>query len=346
MSGHMRAKLGRFSKPSKELLVDYINSKNSRQLTSAQLNFANPVLQDPTGLSTIEVTFANSTGWSSEVQKLTTYRVDLQAVLEGNPLVVYVTENTDDAILAAIRTQYGLLLEKELVTIQLIERSLEESAEVTDVGSFDPADSSAPVVVDMTPTPYLDNLNYTVTFSNDHLIFFGQLQVCTRRALTLMGKDIDSLLDLREFYSDCNYGLPKVDLLIQNGELYVTKGSFPYVVQRKVWNTRLYAYKTDDVIPADDLIAQLVQALEGSAWVSKPTRMSFNLYGSKILYNGFVSTDYSLGDAAYNYVLALELSDYCDNLTGVVKIGYQFSSSEVPGNITNNRASVLPLHSR
>lgn len=341
------AKLDRFNKKSKELLVDFINAKNNRGLTSDQLVFGKPKLMSGDGLSEVDVSFDESTGWPHDQKRpLGYYRINLEVLIGNQPLTVHVLEDGDDALLKAIHEQYGLLLEKELVTIQLVTRNLPDSTPQDQLSGFEGEDAEEEPTEPEVP-PYLDNRNYRLTFKDDHLIFFGGLTVQTRRSIQGLGGTIDSLLDLREYYSDGKFDLPKVDLVFPRGELYVDETAYPDYEDRKATNAYLYELKADSFILDQDVLHLILQRLTGDAWVSKDEKgLDFNLFGSKVLYNGFVKVDYGLERGSYNYVLAVELGAKCANLTGVVKIGYQFSSSKVPGNIYQNQASVLPLFPR
>lgn len=341
-------KLNRFNKPSKELLVEYINFKNNRGLRSDQLIFGKPVLKDESGLSETEISFDPSTGWpTDQTRTFAFFRVDLESMLRGKPLVVHVDEDGDDALLAAIRAQYGLLIEKDLVTIEVVTKSFADNTQNTTVAGFDPEDAPEVEPEEPPPPAYLDNRNYRITFSDDHLIFFGGFDVFTRRSLEMLGGNIDSLLDLREFYCDGNFDLPKADLIYPHGELYIGNEIYPDYTDRKAVASYLYGTKAGTLISQVSRLPEILLALTGDAWVVEDAGgVDFNLHGSEILYNGLVKADQPLQDGAYNYVLAIQLGHRCANLAGVIKIGYQFASSRVPGNITQNLASVLPLFPR
>lgn len=341
------AKLDRFNLPAKELLVGFINKKNNRGLTPSQLVFGVPVLKRGDGLSEVEVSFDPSTGWAADDQKRTLgyFRTDLEVYLNKKPLIVHVEEDTNAALLKAILEQYGLLLEPNLIEIDLITSSLADSVYNPDLFGFEPED-----VVDaeevIPPPAYLINRNYRITFKDEHLVFIGGLDVYTRRSLEMLGTTIDSLIDLREFYTDGNFELPKADLVIPNGELYINEETYDAYINRKAASTALYETKVGPIL-GESRIASILRKLTGDPWIIEDARgLDFNLYGTDVIYNGFVKIEYGLQRAAYNYVLVLALGPKCGNLTGYIKIGYQFSSSKVPGNLTENFASVMPLHPR
>lgn len=336
----------RFNKPSKELLVDYINVKNNRGLKPQHLVFGIPVLKDESGLSEVDVSFATDLGWPTDKKPLGYYRVDLEAELRGAAIVVHVTEHTEAAVLLAVREQYGLYLEAEYIELELVTRSLADSTPNQALGGFDSEDEEEQEPVEIIP-PYLDNRNYRLTFKPNHLIFFGGLNIITRRSIELLGKTIDSLIDLREFYRDGTFDLPKVDLLIKNGELYVDLKSYEAYTDRRAVSSTLYEIPVGEINDITSKLPAILRRLTGDPWtIEDVDHQDFNLHGSMVTYNAFTSKDYTLEDSAFNYVLVIDLGKRCANLTGLLKIGYQFSSSRIPENMQRNFASVLPIFPR
>lgn len=337
------ARLGRFGKKSKDLLVDYINEHNRRDLRPDQLVFGNPSTMDETGLTEIEVSFAPEMGWSDEKEIMAYYRVEPSLFLRGQPISIYVTGYTDVEICNSIYEQYGLFIEPEFITLELVTQSLSDLTPVTELPGFDAEDDEPEPPVEM-PTPgYLDNRNYKLTFKQTHLIFFGEVQVQTRRAMQSLGNPIDSLMDLRTFYTDGNMNVPPVDLLIPKGELYVSREKFSDLAQRHAIQNYLYSQTPGNQFILTELMSSLLSGLTGDEWVSSEEPAPFNIRDGKVIYNGFVSKDQSLEDAGYNFVIAVELGPLCTNLTGIIKIGYKYASSKVPGNNPFNQASVPPL---
>jgi hypothetical protein len=343
MSHRPDARLGRYGKKSKDLLVDYINDHNNRDLHPDQLEFGAPSTMNEHGLTEIMVGFSPLNGWGDEKQIMAYYRVEPSVFLKGQPVVIYVGGYTDIDIYNAIYQQYGILIEPEFAQLELITRSLPDATRNVTVNGFE-AESSNGEPVPQEPVPaYLENRNYTLRFKQTHLIFFGELQIYTRRAVESLGISIDSLLDLRTYYADGNMNVPQVDLLIPKGELYVTREVFPQHYQRRAVEAMLYGMKVDNLLDVAWQLPTLLATLTKDKWVATQTPSEFNLFGAKVIYNGFVSKDQTLENAGYNFVVAIELGALCTNLTGIIKIGYQYSSSDTPGNNPYNQASVLPL---
>ncbi|MNP96531.1 hypothetical protein D3C85_91160 [compost metagenome] len=337
-----KPRISRYSKNSKDLLVDYINASNNRLLKPEQLQFGLPTVEGPEGLTATDIRFASTNGWSEEVQRLLYRRVDINQLLNNEPLAVHVPELTDEAIVAALFEQYGLKLEPELITIELADVNFVVIAPVTDAPGFQDADAPD----EPEPLPALQNSNYVVTISGDHLIFTGTFKVVTRQSLTLLGATIDSLLNIRQFYSDSNQGLPPVDLILEEGELKLSEAYMSHD-DRRAAESWLYTFPTGFVWTETEKLHQLLRRLTGDEWVSVPDQsLPFNVHGSEVIYNGFVSVAHTVKDPAYNYVFCLDLSKWCNNITGVLKIAYRYSDSKVPGNLPFNHASTQPLFSR
>ncbi len=346
MSHRPDARLGRYGKKSKELLVDYINDHNNRDLRPDQLVFGAPSTMNEYGLTEIMVGFSDATGWSDEKQIMAYYRIEPSVFLKGQPMVIYVGGYTDTDIYNAIYQQYGILVEPEFAQLELITRSFPDATSNVLVGGFGPEDAPDEPPVEGSVPAYLENRNYTLRFKQNHLIFFGEVKIYTRRAVESLGTSIDSLLDLRKYYEDGNMNLPPVDLLIPKGELYVSREAYPDHAQRRGLESMLYAMKVDNLLDVAWQLPMLLQTLTKDKWVASETPSEFNLYGAKVIYNGFVSKEQTLENSGYNFVVAVELSELCTNLAGIIKIGYQYSSSNVPGNNPYNQSSVLPLFTR
>lgn len=343
---HRNPRLSRYNKPSKELFVDYINDLNSRRLSPTQLVFGIPIQLTPDGISKVSVKFATELGWSTEEEFLTYRRVELSNLLRDMPITIHVAEHETSDILKAIKEQWGILLEESLITLAPAPTSIAVIAPVTDLPGFTAEDG-----VDDPPfLPSEENRDYILTFKAEHLIFFGQIKVQTRPSIKLLGTTIDSLMDLRLYYYDGTFDKPPVDIYIPNGELLLSD-EVVECGERRHYESWLYVVKEsgDDAVEnvVSSYLTRLLTQLTGDVWISDPTmRTDFNLSGLRVLYNGFVSKEHPVTNHAYNYVIALELSSLCSNLSGILKIGYRYSDSRTPGNLSYNQSSVLPIFPR
>lgn len=332
-----------FSKPSKEQLVDYINRKNNRLLDPDLLLFGIPVLLDETGLTEVDISFKSTSGWSQEKSRFTYNRIDLSIMLRGQAMVVHVSDDSEAAVYKAIFEQYGIFIEPELSTLTLDALSLPDLTPIDELPSFEPegVEPLPPVVED--PPPYLINKNYTLRMDAGNLVYFGSIRVVTRRSIELLGTTIDSLLDLREFYATGSMDLPRIDLLTPNGVFQLTDSGFG-LTTRRAYESYLFNIPVDTILGPDTKLASILSVITGDTWVSDEARPSnFNLKGSRVLHNGFVSKDYPSHAPAFNYVIAVELGKFCANLTGVLKIAYRYSDANNPSNLPYDRSYVAPL---
>jgi len=344
MVSYSDPRLSRFKKKSKDLLIDYINFKNNRGFRPDQILFGVPEMVDEnTGLTHVELQFKEELGWSRDKAILAYKRLDINQLMGNKPIVLHVAEETDEAIYAALLEQYGWLLEPELADLEISSRGFESAASNTNLGGFEVEDNSEGEEV-IVP-PYLENRNYILTFKPENLMYYGEVKIFTRKSIELLGTTIDSLLDLREFYADGNYDRPFVDLFGDAGAFYVTDEKTGDKT-RRAWESMLYELTVEQTIDVGSGFPKLMQLLTGDEWVISSEKVPFNLNDVKVVYNGFVSKDYSVPDPAYNYVVALELGPLCENLQGIFKIGYRFSDSRTPGNLPYDRASVHPLFTR
>jgi len=337
-------RLSRFTKKSKDLLIDYINFKNNRGFRPDQILFGIPELIDPnTGLTHVELQFKEDLGWSRDKAVLAYKRVDVNLLMQNQPIVLHVAEDTEEAVYAALLEQYGWLLEPELADLVISTVGFESAASNTDLVGFQAEDG--PSDPEAAPPPYLINRNYLLTFKPGNLVYYGEAKIFTRRSVELLGTTIDSFLDLREFYADGNFERPFVDLFGDAGTFYVTQEKMNYD-RRREWESILYELKPEQTIAMGNDFPKLMKILTGDEWVVSDQKVPFNLSGVKVVYNGFVSKEYSVPDSAFNYVVALELGPLCENLQGIFKIGYRFGDSKTPGNLPYDRASVHPLFTR
>jgi hypothetical protein len=330
-----------FSKPSKEQLVDFINYKNDRLFAPEQISFGLPALLEPTGLSTVDLMFVDPTGWTSDKAPFRYNRVDI-AMLIGGPFVIWVKEHTEEAVYQAILEQYGILIEKDVSELNLISRSLVDITPVHEIPSFDAVDEEDSEVVEPFP-PALDNRNYVLAMLPGHLLWYGNIKVHTRRAIEGLGTSIDSRMDLREFYKTGSYDLPRVDLLTPNGVYLLCEQGISHK-ERRAYESVLYGIAKGTILGTDTTLAAILSQLTGDPWVAVDgQQVDFNLRGSEVVYNGFVSKDFPSHVQAYNYVIAINLGELCGNLTGLLKIAYRYADTNTPSDLLYDRSHVMTV---
>lgn len=336
--------LTRYSKPSKDLLVDMINQANKRKLIPSQLNFLNPTLLGEDGLSTVDIQFDVGMGWSAEVRPLTYYRVEPGKLSYLDPIVVFVNDFEVQSVCDAILDQYGVLLEPELIEMTVHEPDLEDSLINDDLNGFTPMTNPEGETI-LVPNAFQNNRDITIAFKPEHLIFFGELKVRVRPALEFLDTTIDSLLDIREYYKDDATTPPPVELYLKHGEATLTD-DIPQTVRRS-YEVYLRTLTADELIEEDDQLDDLLEIITGDEWkIDAELPGSFNLYGAKVVYNGLTTEQQQVNDAAYNYVLVLELSGACSNLSGLLRIAYRYADPRSPENRLYNKASPLPVFSK
>lgn len=303
--------IDRFGKPSKELMVDFINAWNRTRLTTEQLRFTDVTTLSDTGLAQVSIEFEHHTGWSSDSTPLTYYRYAVSSITNGAPIVIHTESLDPDEIYSAIYEQYGLLFERDLSTLNLVQGEPEDD-------------------------------NFDLVIHDDHLIFYGTVRVIVRPAISLNETRIDSKMDLRLFYADGNRQRPPI-------ELYATRGEF-HVNGLPTEHQRLFEYELRKISEQSSIaetspILDLLELLTGDEWVSVPEESPFNLYGARFVYNDRTSADYPITDHRYNYVLVLELGDLCTNLSGMLRIAYRYAEQRPLTNQPNN-ASIFPIFQR
>lgn len=337
--------LNRFDKPSKELLVGMINKYNGVRLDPKQLVFGKPTLLDGSGLTEVSIQFHESMGWSREQKPLTYHRIEANRMPDLRTLVIH-QESYDgqDALLKAVFDQCGVLLEPELLDIQEVFGYVDEDQSqlavvvvTTDLTGFTPT-AEEELVID----PNGDR-SFKLTFKEDHLVYFGYLHVVVRPALKLLNTTIARRMDFRQYYIDGNLHRPPVDLYVPHGRLLVGD-TWPDRNEAKVVEAYLYELKPVQLSVLNGRLAEFLCEMTGDPWTYvADTPSAFNIYNSTISYNGLVSDVNSVGDPRYSYVLIIQLGSLCENLSGVLRIGYRYSSSQVPTNQQYNPASANPI---
>jgi hypothetical protein len=339
--------LNRFNLPSKRLLVEMINKFNGVRLDASQLVFGTPELLKDDGLTSVTVKFDDKMPWDQSTRPVHYYRVEANKHPDLSHLVIHANPVlTDGELITQLLAQRGLYLEPELIEIQEIYGPLD--SDQNDIGNrivnahlngFDDVEAEPYV-----PNPDLDR-NFKITFKPEHLVFFGHVYVMVRPVLALMGTTIARNMDFRQYYADGKGGRPPVDLYMPKGVLLMPE-EFPSLPGKLRAETYLYERKVGAVTELNSLLATILTELTGDAWHYTPDAvLDFNIYNSTISYNGLVSSEFNTDDPRYGYVLCLELGDLCRNLSGVLRIGYRYSSSTVPTNQQYNPSSVTPIFS-
>lgn len=333
-------RLSRFNKKTKDLLVDFINARNNRGFDPGQFEFGDPVAVNDLGVTSLKFKFRDELGWGDDKHAFTYVRQDVNHLLGNAAIVIHVPDNSEAAIINALLEQYGWLVEPEFVEFEIVTRDITTTAPNVELPGFD-AEESDETIPEPLP-PALDNRNYVMRFKPENLIYYGEVKIFTRKSIVLLGQTIDSLLDLRAYYAPGHFQLPFVDMFANKGTFYVTDEKLGYELRRS-WEAALYGLAVGDVFADTSIFPALLTKLTGDPWHGDNKPGPFNLCSGKVIHNGFVSKDYNVCDPAFNYVLAVELGHLCDNLQGILKIAYRFSSSKDPGSLRYDPSSILPI---
>jgi len=338
--------LNRFNKPSKQLLVEMINTFNGTTLVADQLIFSAPEALQGDGKTSVTVKFRDNLGWSLESRPMTYYRIEANRHEQLKSLVIHAEYLGDAAaLLAVIFDQTGVLLEADEIVVQEIYGGLLADQSDINVRATQPYLTGFDEVVDPLVVPDQDlDRNFKITFKDSHLIFFGHLYVMVRPALKLLSNTIARRMDFRDFYMDGSYARPPVDLYIPQGRLLLADGQMSVLGGVKETGAYLYEQKAGPINALGSRVADVLVSLTGDLWhYSSELVLDFNIYNSTVLYNGLVTPEYSADDSRYSYVMVIELGSLCRNLSGNLRIGYRYSAPGVPTNRQYNPASATPI---
>lgn len=334
--------VSKFSKPAYETLVDWINVKNNRSLSLEQFKFGKVTAIGDQGDCEIEFNFVASTGWPTTKQTLTVQRVNLTNIPGLNVLTIHASDYSQENILNEIHNQYGLYLDKDLVSFDLNGAKLNEVFPNTLLNGF----SSTDDIVE-TLEPKYGTLGYLITINDNHPTLIGHIPVYVRQSIESFQGNIDSVLKLREFYLDGKLDIPFVETIQPQGIWVLSNGTYGSPLERKRAASILHSnIREGDVILSemedDILIGELLNVLgqiTECTWKSTVEDNSFNLYGATVLYNGISDPVVNTAPIEYNHTLVIKLSDSCTNLQGVVRIAYKYASTHHPMN--KNRAGII-----
>jgi len=315
----------RYDKPSQELFLDLINHTNLAAYESSQLEFGLPEVIEGS-LTAVKIKPTDKVGWTGAA--VVKYRrLDLGTALGFSPMID-TSDISKEGILAALNAQYSLYLDADLVEISPAPRRLDQAVRVIQMNGFDNAD-----VPDGVPTVSFDEgiKDFIITVSPDHLIWLGSARVHVRPVMELLGRTIKQRLAMMDYFDQI--GGPKVPIeLAVDRSIDATCVSYP-----------IKKLKKGDVLTQLTPFVEVARKLTGDAWVSDASVRPFNVYQSKVLYNGFNQGEYFTGFASYSHVLAVELSEYCGNLSGTWLIHYHDPEAFTLSNLRIDNGPLLDM---
>jgi hypothetical protein len=310
----------RYNKPANQLLLDIMNMTNQTAIEPWQVKFGLPYpvsepapqinvqhLNDynnhrPTGntLTGIEVHPTPESGWRKSAQLVYRRRV-IQDLFVSVPFVIYCVDNSDEVILKALSEQYGLYLDKELVTLEFVEVSLNEVLFRTHMGSILETDACSDFVQ---PIAY----NLIIKMKPEHPIYVGEIHVYIREAVQFLNRDIKTTLEVLKYLGPEEHHKMPAEMILPNNRFV----DHDYVMKN---------LKPGDLV--EKWIVDTAKAITGDDWVFTQNQNPFNLYGTKVVYNGLNTGEVYINDPKVSNILIVQFSDeHCTNIRGQWVIGY------------------------
>lgn len=310
----------RYDKPANRLLLDIFNYTNNMAVEPWQITFGQPYpvadnepqitvqhlndydQQRPTQgtLTRIEVNPTPESGWTKS-QQLTYRRRIIQDEFISVPFVLYATENTSEVILKGLHEQYGLYLDPHLVEVSFRKVKLGDVLFQTHMGSILETDYCSDYVP---PASY----NAIVKIKAEHPIFMGELNVYIREAVKFLERDVKTTLEVHRYLGPGDRNKMPAEMILPNNR-FVDHDHY------------MRDLKVGDLI--ESWIIDVASEVTGDKWVFTREANPFNLYASKVIYNGANTGEVYINDPKVSNLLILQFSDtHCTNIRGQWIIGY------------------------
>lgn len=326
----------RYNQPAADLMLQVLNITNKTSFVKEQLTFGLPTVvhdsvpnispvqtndydlqRPPEGtLTRITVTPTPESGFT-KCQELLYRRVVIQDHFIAVPFVVYAKDRTREVILAALKEQYGLYLDDDMVDVSFRQVDLQSVIYRQHLGS---------VVVDefsdyFPPASY----NAIVTILPNHPYWIGELNVYIREAVEFLDRDIKNTLEIYKYLGHGDHNkIPAEMMLKMDG--FVDKDE--YIKNLKVGD------------PVGPMILDVVKSLTPDPWVFVNEPANFNLYGTKVIYNGHNTGDVYINDPRVTRVMIIAFGEeHCSNIRGEWVFGYYDSETW----LRRQRIDALPI---
>lgn len=309
----------RFDQPPGQQLAGLINLYNNVNIDPSLYSFDIPTIIDDSG-KTIVNARVGIYGNQQEFQ-LEYYKLDPSTIPDLSPLAInLVTWVSKQDFFDNIFKRTGFYVDPNHVTIYMMRDDVETLLLDDDI-------------------PPLDGV-LQIRFSDTHLTYMGHLDVIVRESIQYLDDTIAKMMDTRHFYHSGTADKPPVELYLPNGVLTTETidSSLSSTLDRLLYET-----PTGAVGGTVSNLTQVLSILTKDTWVMSDNELPFNLKNATVVYNGFVTGTYNVNDIRFNYVLILQLGALCKNLSGVIRIGYRYSTIKVPSNIVYQQASILPI---
>lgn len=313
----------RYNKPAASVMLDIFNFTNKTDVEPWQVTFGDPVAVPDTGpnivpvhvndydlrrpndttLTEIVMTPTPESGWTGS-QKMTYRRQVIQDHFVSVPFVVYALENTDQVILDALLKQYDLYLDAHLVNVEFRPVDLNEVLFIDHMGS----------ILDGGNCDYQPPVSYNViiTMKPEHPVFVGAINVFVREAVKFLDRDVKTTLEVHRYLGPGDHAKLPAEMILPN-KRFVDD------------DFTMRALKVGDLV--GPWIVEKAKQITGDNWVFTQEQDVFNLYGSKVIYNGLNTGDIYIDDPKVSNAIIIQFSDeHCSNIRGQWIIGYYNSS--------------------
>src|SRR5690606_27772132 len=148
------------------------------------------------------------------------------------------------------------------------------------------------------------------TMNEKSLLWKGSVEIRIHPVQELMDRSIDWHLDLSRFLVGHPHSKVPITFLLDQCDAELKYGK---------WLKRYYAEHR--LLLEDELLDEMSRITKDK-WVCVDRKERFNLYGAQVLYHGRNRGQWYTGRAEHSHVLILRLSNFCENLYGVMALGY------------------------
>lgn len=307
----MYERVYRYDKPVQDVFLDILNYTNNTGFTHEQLEIGLPQAVDFTQ-TRVKVSPSKKAGWIGSVT-VSYDRFDLNEFFgEVLPLVIWVEQKTAEGIFRALKEQYRIEFSAADFVLTPQNPNLDAVVATQDMNGFEPGH------IDEVPDFDLETVvSFDLVAKSTNLVWVGRTKVLIREKVAFLGQNVKTVLDIKRYFFQTQEQKVPVELVIDR-----EKDATPF-------SALLKHFANDDVLNETTSFTEVARSLTGDAWRSVQATEDFNLFGAKVLYNGYNQGVYFTGLKRFSHVLALELSEtHCKNLKGIWLVHYHDKNAE------------------